>query len=336
MTSWVLIFSLPFNKNPFKVFYTKVVINYIILAHKEPYQLCRLVERLSSPHTFIYVHIDLNVNISPFEAALKGMQNVIFLPLEKRVASTWGSPGIVKATLNAIEEVIRDNRHGYTILISGQCYPIKSNDCIYSFLKENYGYNFIEGFELPDPRWTNSEVRMQYYAFFLSSKRGDILTVPSFLSLSFKDSRNKRLIKKYLKIVFRCPIKLIVLFKKRKFPKKLKPYGGMQWWALPLETLKFIFNFVVENPNYLKYHLYTLYPDEIFFQTIVHNYFTKISGPPTFSPWPGDDTSSSPQTLTTKHFDLLKKRKELFARKFDYNIDTKILDLIDSVLLHEM
>jgi len=160
--------------------------------------------------------------------------------------------------------------------------------------------------------------------------------VPSILDLSFKDLLNKSLIKKYCKVLFRYPLKSIVLFKKRRFPKRLNPYGGMQWWALPLETLKFISWFVAENPGYLKYHLFTLFADEVFFQTIVHNYFIKISSPPTFSPWPGDNSNSSPQTLTAKHFDLLNKRKELFARKFDYNIDTKILDLMDSVLLHEM
>jgi hypothetical protein len=324
-----------FKKITLKASHTKVVINYIILAHREPYQLRRLVEKLSSPHTFFYIHIDLNVDIAPFESLLKTKERVIFLPQKKRVASVWASSGIVKATLNAIEEVIRDNRHGYTFLISGQCYPIKNNKCIYSFLKENYGCNFIEGFNLPDPRWPSSSIRMHQYAFFLSSKREDFITAPSFLDLSFKDLLNKRLIKKYCKVLLRSPLKSIVLFKKRRFPKNLKPYGGMQWWALPLETLKFISRFVAENPGYLKYHLFTLFADEVFFQTIVHNYFTKISSPTTFSPWPGDDSSSSPQTLSTQHFNLLKKRKELFARKFDCSVDTHVLDLIDSVILQE-
>lgn len=109
----------------------------------------------------------------------------------------------------------------------------------------------------------------------------------------------------------------------------------MQWWALPLETLKFISRFVAENPGYLKYHSFTLFADEVFFQTIVHNYFTKISGPQTFSPWPGDGSNSSPQTLTIQQFDLLKKREELFARKFDCRVDTQVLDHIDRMILHE-
>ncbi len=244
-----------------------MVINYIILAHKEPRQLWRLIERLNASKTFFYIHVDRNVDVSPFKEVVKGYSNVVLLPEKKRVASIWGSPGLVKATLNTMEEVIKDNRQGYTILLSGQCYPIKSNTRISSFLNENYGYNFIEGFELPDERWPSSGIRMNQYAFFLSSKKEDFITAPSFFDLEFK-SLNRSIIKKYLKIFFHFPLKSLTLLKKRRFPENLIPYGGMQWWALPLETIKFINQFVTENPGYVKYHSFTLFSDEIFFQTI--------------------------------------------------------------------
>ena len=298
-------------------------------------QLARLVDKLSSAHTFFYVHIDRNVDIHPFEQALKDKQNVFFLPPEKRVASVWGSPGLVRATLNAINEVIKADRYGYTFLISGQCYPIKNNESIYAFLKDQYGCNFIEGFALPDPRWPSSHARMRHYAFFLSSKREDFLTIPSLWDLSVTDLYNLKLIKGYLKIFLRNPLKVMVVVKKRRFPLALRPYGGAQWWTLPLETLKFISRFVAQNPGYLKYHAYTLFPDEIFFQTIVHNYFSRVSPPTTFCSWPDEEAGSSPQTLTAAHFSLLKERKELFARKFDCGVDSKILDLIDRQLLQE-
>jgi hypothetical protein len=313
-----------------------MVINYIILAHKEPEQVCRLIERLDTENTFFYVHIDLNVDIQPFETVLKKKRNIILLSQEKRVRSTWGSPAVVQATLNAITEVINDNRHGYTVLISGQCYPIKSNEYIYSFLNEHYGYNFIEGFELPDPRWPSSDARLHHYAFFMSTRREDFVTAPSISDLTFKHLIQKSTIKKYGKIILNFPLKSIVLIKKRRFPKNLKPFGGMQWWALPLETLKFINRYVIENPGYLKYHMHTLFPDEIFFQTLVHNYFEKVCFPTTFASWPGEDSVSSPETITIHHFNMLKKRKELFARKFDYTIDTKVLDLIDTILLQKV
>jgi hypothetical protein len=227
---------------------------------------------------------------------------------------------------------VKDNRHGYTILISGQCYPIKSNEYIYSFLAKNYGYNFIEGFELPHPKWPDSNIRLHYYAFCMSPKKGDLILMPPFSNLPRQNLLKKSTFLKYGKIILTYPLKSLLLFKKRRFPKGLKPYGGMQWWALPLETLKFIDVFIAENPGYLKYHLFTPYPDEIFFQTLVHNYYDNVRSPTTFACWP-DPPISSPKILTSENLETLKERKELFARKFDCNVDTKILDLIDRELL---
>jgi hypothetical protein len=304
-------------------------INYIILAHKEPGQLRRLVEKLTTDNTSFYIHVDRNHDIKPFEEALKNKSNVILLPNEKRIASTWGSPGLVKATLQAMGEIIKDNRDGYVILLSGQCYPIKSNRCIAEFLKNNIGYNFIEGFELPDYRWPSSTIRMQHYAFFLSTKKEDFISAPSFFDLPVKSIFKIGTIRKYLKIFIHYPFKAFVLFRKRRFPHHLKPFGGMQWWALPVETVKFIIKYVDENPAYSKYHAFTLFSDEIFFQTLVHNYFNKVKSPTMFSSWSEDEASSSPTTLTTDHIEALKERGELFARKFDYGKDQKVLDMLD-------
>jgi hypothetical protein len=311
-----------------------MVINYIILAHKEPEQVYRLIERLSSVHTYFYIHIDLTVDIRPFELLLKDKERVNFLSQEKRVAAIWGSYGVMQATLNGINEVVKDNRHGYTILISGQCYPIKSNEDIYSFLALNYGYNFIEGFELPAPRWPSSDLRLHHYAFFMSPKRKDIILMPPFSELPFKELFKKSTFKKYAKVILVYPFESRVFLKKRRFPEGLKPYGGLAYWALPLETLKFILKFTAENSAFIKYHAYTLYPDEVFIQTIVHNYFEKVKPPITFAHW-ADPTDPSPATLTIEYWETLKESKDFFARKFDYNVDAKILDLIDNELLQE-
>ncbi len=249
------------------------------------------------------------------------------------MASIWGSLGVVKAALNGIREVVKDHRPGYTILLSGQCYPIKSNEYIYSFLKDNYGYNFIQGFELPDPRWPSS--RLEKYAFFFSSSRADILEVEPLADLSLKSLLKKTTLIKYAKVLIYYPLKARLLLQRRRHPQNLKPYGGIAYWALPLQTLEFITQFVAQNPAYLDFHSFTLYPDEMFFQTIVHNYFTNVRESVTFAYWANSNVIS-PQTFTADQFAFVKERKELFARKFDYTIDTKILDLIDEELIHSV
>jgi hypothetical protein len=312
-----------------------MTINYIVMAHKEPGQVRRLVERLDTSYSNFYVHIDINVDILPFEEVLKNYKNVFLLDKEKRVASTWASPGLVRATLNAMSKIMDEERTGYTVLLSGQCYPIKSNNFIATFLKENYGVNFIEGFSLPDIRWGSTDARLHFYTFFMSEKKGDFVSLPSLFDQSMKSFFKKKLFKKYCKVFLYFPFQSRVLFQKRKIPYGLKPYGGMQWWALPNDTIRFILRYLDQNPEYLKFHQYTLFGDEVFFQTLVCNYFDNIQDTVAYSPWPGIDICSSPKTFTAADFDLLKGRQELFARKFDYDVDSSILDLLDEYMMKQ-
>ena len=66
---------------------------------------------------------------------------------------------------------------------------------------------------------------------------------------------------------------ILLALKKRKFPTYLTAYGGSQWWALPMDLLKFILEFLETNPDYIKYHRFTHVPDEIFFHSIISSNF---------------------------------------------------------------
>ena len=47
------------------------MINYIILVHKNPFQLIRLINKLSGNHVSFYVHVDKLVDSRPFLEAAK-------------------------------------------------------------------------------------------------------------------------------------------------------------------------------------------------------------------------------------------------------------------------
>lgn len=310
-----------------------MVINYIILVHKEPAQLKRLIERLYAVDVYFYIHVDRNVSIQPFLNVLADIPRVKFLDHQQRIASVWGSFGLVAATMQLIEAVLNDNRQGYTILLSGQCYPIKPKEEFRKFLERNYGTNFIEGFALPDDRWPASGKRINHYTFFLSHKKNDFITVPSLTDLSVRNFFNGYLLWKYLKVIFRQPGKATVLLKKRRFPNHLQPVGGMQWWALPMETLRYVRHYISVNPGYTEYFKYSLIPDEMFFQTLVHNSFDNSGPPVSFSKWTNEQADSSPFTIQSCHLKILESANEFFARKFDLQADSEILDLIDKNLL---
>lgn len=320
----------------------KMEINYIILAHKNPSQVKRLIDQLSSPNCFFYIHIDKNTDIVPFLQSLSNMKNVYFLPDEYREFGIWGDIGIVKATINALRLVIKNINSGYCVLLSGQDYPLKNNDEINNFFEKNYGINFISTFPLPTLQGWGSQCgmdRLELYKINLSNKRLDFIQVPSLLDYSFY---KKATIKKIILIVkSNKSIFLTKLFYKRKHPSKIRPFGGGQWWALPIETVSLMLSFIDKNPYYLKYHEDTLLPDEIFFQSIIMNLTEKtnnmnVNSSITYVNWTRKNTTL-PLTFirTIEDQNELKEQSKtkLFARKFDIETDKEILDWIDQNLI---
>jgi len=306
-------------------------INYIILAHKNPQQLKTLVEKLSTPHTFFYIHIDRSVAIEPFINELKNQARVYFI--KGREQGIWGDIGIVKATLNALQEITKKPDKGYCVLISGQDYPIKSNKQIDSFLQKNYGVNFIDIKTFDEATWPNNGIdRIQYYKFNLSAERGNFILIPSVLSKDFYINWkfNIRII---IHLVKRKKIPLIII-KRRKFPKSMRPYAGSQWWAIPIETAVKILAYLERDKRFLKYNTYSLVPDEFFFHSIIKHFASsdetmKIKPSITYVNWEKAGVPL-PVTFTSEDIEELLNQPEekLIARKFEMNANDKIFDLL--------
>jgi Core-2/I-Branching enzyme len=129
-------------------------IAYIILAHRFPNQLARLVSRLDAPSVSFFIHIDANTDDATHAEMVDGMigrYNVHFLP---RHQSPWGGWGAVAATLEGLEQVIRAKvLPDYVILLSGQDYPLRTPKDIEAFLAEHRGTSFIDARQLPDYTW---------------------------------------------------------------------------------------------------------------------------------------------------------------------------------------
>ncbi len=129
-------------------------ITYIILAHRFPKQLARLVSRLDAPSVTFLIHIDANTDDathSEMVNAMLGRYNLFFLP---RHRCSWAGWGIVEATLEGLEQVIRAKLlPDYVILLSGQDYPLRTPADIELFLTEHRGTSFIGFHQLPDYTW---------------------------------------------------------------------------------------------------------------------------------------------------------------------------------------
>jgi hypothetical protein len=317
-------------------------LNYIILAHQQPQSLLKLVKRLNADEVFFFIHIDKSKDIAPFERLLNRFPNVHFFNETERQYGSWGGFGIVKASINALRTIIDrfPNDLGRCILLSGQDYPLATNQKIKAFFESNKNTEYITSYSMPFPGWKNGGMdRLLTYRFYFSKERGDFICLPSIWEKSLYTKKN---IKGIYRLAKQNKIKnLCKLLKKRRFPNNLLPYGGSQWWNLTIATVKKILTFLENNPSYIKYHEDTLLGDEIFFQSILQYLQIKdasidLKRSLTYINWEQKDVPL-PVTFEKKDFEELEEasKNHLFARKFDFKKSKYLLSLIDKHLLND-
>lgn len=289
---------------------------YIIMAHKNPRQVHRLVSRLNDGFSEFFIHIDKTVAIAPFENIKEIGKVVQFI---ERVDSKWGGFGSVQASLNGLKAIKNSGKSfDHIFLLSGQDYPIKTNAAIDQFLAKSPYSVFIEYFPIPNyKKWSGKNrgglYRVDKYYFGL--KKQEILL-----------SKTMNFLAGYLH------------FLQRKIPNVLKPYAGSQWWSMDMKMLNYILDYDNNHPEYRAFHKYTFVPDELYLQMIVANISNKTliqtieNNNKRFMIWE-KASSAHPNILRAKDFGAIIASDQLFARKFDENVDAEILNLIDQEIL---
>jgi hypothetical protein len=125
--------------------------------------------------------------------------------------------------------------------------------------------------------------------------------------------------------------------RKRKIPNDFNIFGGITWWSITREAAIYALDQHFNNKRYRNFFRYTLIPDEMYFHTILLNSpFAKncVNNDLRDIEWAGGD-GTHPIIFKTEHLNRLKESTDLFARKFDINVDSNVLDLIDKELLNK-
>jgi hypothetical protein len=215
----------------------------------------------------------------------------------------------VKAILNGLFEAINHkNNFEYFYTLSGQDYPIKPKEYIHDFLEKNKNHTFIKNFKLPNKNWKSGGLhRYNRYHFIISKNR-------------------------YIRRIMNT---INFFLPRRKIPYNLDLYGGEFYFGLTRKDVEYTFNFLKEKPKFLEFLKYSYIPEEIFFHTILLNQknIANIKNQSlTYVDW-SKPHGPYPATLKKEDLNLIIKNDFLFARKFDINIDSEILDIIDKKIL---
>lgn len=310
--------------------------NYLLLVHQNPRQVYRLIRALQDGDSRFFVHVDLKSNLQDFEI-LRDCQNTFIIP--ERVRCLWGDYSIVQATIHLLKNAATNGYEGFTILLSGQDYPIKSNLEINRFLLENQDYSFMDIVPI-EQKWSKKMVgnKIHHYHILHSEKKSDSNSYAPFLSGSIKEKARTilhvikgRLSTESFKKLLELPVRK---------PYFSQQYAGSQWWALNETATQLIIRYIQENEKELEnYYQFTAAPDEIFFHSILKNLQrqnTRILIKPslTYTNWSRKNTLL-PVTFAAADLEELLQPEFLWARKFDINYNVEILNIIDEKLRSE-
>lgn len=270
-------------------------IAFLILAHKNPKQLQMLLNTLQHPAFYFYIHIDKKTNAEPFNY-LREYENVFFIA--KRAKIFWAGFGTIQATINGFDEILPLNTYDYINVISAQDFPIKPATYIYEYLKENNGTEFITCQSIED-EWPVAPRVKKYHLI------------------------NWRIPGKY-----RLGDLLTFILPERKFPLNYKIVGRANWFTLTTKAAKYAMDFLDKNPAVIRYFKYCWGADEFIFSTILYNssFKNKIADNFIYVDW--SSGKAHPKVLTVDDYEALTSSTKLFARKFDMETDSVILNML--------
>lgn len=283
---------------------------YMIIAHNQFALLERLIAALDDERNDIYIHIDKKVKDFDFEH-FKSIAKRSSVYFTQRIKITWGDFSQVKAEMLLLEAAVKNENpnkpYTYYHLISGVDLPIKSNDEIHSFFDESNGKEFIH--------FTHNETadasvnRIKYYHLF----------------------RKKRNL--FYKILAQAALRVQqMLHINRLKNKNISVQKGCNWFSITGAFAHFIADNMVEYEELFRL---SYCADEVFIQTALLNspfkdnlYMPNCNNNHLACARLIDWERGDPYIFKKEDYDLIKASPAMFARKFDLNTDSQIIDMI--------
>ena len=291
-------------------------IAFMVMAHTDAAQLNNLVKRLSPNDFFdshIFIHIDKKANISDFVSVTKYKYVTV---ISKRIDVTRCGISQVDASLELMKAALESGTEfDRYILITGQDYPIVSNEQIFNTLSQKE-IEFMRGYKVTG---TSMNKKVRKYYFYNKHLTGS----------PFWD-----LIRRLLQFIV-SPIS-----------KKDTVEIDNNQWEIYYSSAYFAVSHSLfielyskgKNKKYYDYFKTAICSDEMYFITIAANsrFRDKLEAIDTDSHTLLDNSSityfkylNRPIELTENNYLELVDCGRMFARKFSSSYSTKLIELLE-------
>lgn len=280
---------------------------YLIMAHDKFEQLQFLLSLLDDDRNDIFLHIDRKAVSVDTHALLSSVKQSKLVIIRKN-SVCWGSFSSIATEMDLIKSALNSGVYTYLHLLSGTCLPIKSQDHIHEFFKNNDGRIFMN-FASKDNNLLQRE-RLKYYVLgqqLRGCKKNWLYKAQnSLLSLQRKMGVNR------LKDINQETINT-----------------GSQWFSITGDFAAW----VAKQDRFIRHYFrHTVCGDEMFMQTLL-----------AMSPYSGSHVNDClryvvweggwhPRWLGIENKDALASSPALFARKFDLGKDPKLKEVVLELL----
>ena len=279
---------------------------YLIMAHTQPELLKKLLQMLDNERNDIYLHIDSKAKDYPLDEVAAVLQKSK-CTFTERTDVKWGSYSQIHCEMVLLKEAVK-TEHTYYHLLSGMDLPIKSQNEIFAFFDK---YNGLEFVDEDDAAISEAALSRVKYTHKFYGKAGSVKDFLGSLSTKGQKLLGVDKTKKYSDIIFQ---------------------KGRNWFSITHGLAKL----VVEKEAWIQEVFgKSVCGDELFLQTVARNseYAEKICNPNTMPEVPDTryidwkrGSNNNPYVFREDDFEELKNALGLFARKFDLNVDKKIVE----------
>lgn len=277
---------------------------YLILAHNNFYTLKVLLKLLDNENNDIYIHIDKKTRNVPKEEILSVVQKSN-LHWVTPIKTYWGHSSLVNAELKLIKTAILNGEYEYLHLISGVDLPLKKQSEIHKFFEDNKGKEFVGLSNFKN----NYEDRVKYYYWLQKYEKNSKIT-----------AKLQEILTKFQKILKVNRLK----------NSNINIQKGCQWVSITGDFAKYI---IKQEKWIQKFFANTNCSDELLMQTIL------INSPFAKNIYNKNDEyksclreidweRGSPYVWKKEDKDILLSSNNIFARKFDENVDKEIMKII--------
>ena len=289
------------------------VIAFLLVVHTNPRQCnCFIRQLLQYPQSYVYIHIDAkSTNIAK---EIVTDERVLILPEHYDIK--WGDYTQILVNNYLMRYASGIRHHDYYSLHSGADLMIRSADDFARFLSQTNCYAFCDCVPLPSG-WQ--------YGGGLGR-----------LALNWPTCFRKRLSShsplRYLRSLY-GKLYGAKIIKGKKLPKKYKFYGGADWFTISGDCANELLEFIDREPEFQELFIRSLSGAEIYYVTLFE--MLKADRPIEdknllrFIDWKprGQKLSvGSPNTCTMSFLDEIEDSGCFFARKFNSEIDSEIID----------